>query len=233
MALWNQGSAIGSYSSAAPSFGFRAPPMAGNPGQQYQAGLMGDLMKAYQQAYEQGRQANEQRYQELARGYQDRYGQAMSTLEGSGEQARADLRNQWRSAENRGVQDLTSRGLTGTTILPTMRMGYQRQANADEGRLNESLRQQKLGLQNQLSGDMLSFMERRDDDYPDLGQLAGLAQSVGQLAATQRRPQAPTYSASVTPPRPTAYSQFSMAGNGQMAPFRQTSNMFRSGYSLF
>lgn len=235
---WNVGSPVGSYSSPASSFNFRAPPMVGNAGQQYQLGMMGDLAQAYQQAYEQGRRANEQRYGDIMRGRQQQYDSSMSMLQGAGAQSRQDIESRWRSAENQGIQDLTSRGLTGSTILPTMRMGYRRQAQADVGRLDESLRQQRLGLHTNLTEGMLGFMERREDESPDLGQLAALSQQVGQLAATSaRRPAMPSYSASVAPPRPTAFSQFSMMSpmmGGYAAPsMRSQSPLFRSSYSMF
>jgi len=68
--------------------------------------------------------------------------------------------------------------------------GYGRQQQADLSRVNERLQQQRLGLQNTLSQDTLaaqerlkgnqfSFMERREDQYPDLSQMIQLMQGLG------------------------------------------------------
>jgi len=70
-------------------------------------------------------------------------------LQIDGTQQRADLQQQYRNLEAGGVQDMVSRGLTGSTILPTMRMGYQREHQAALNRLNESLQQRQLAAYQQ------------------------------------------------------------------------------------
>lgn len=70
-------------------------------------------------------------------------------LQIDGTQQRADLQQQYRAMEAGGVQDMVSRGLTGSTILPTMRMGYQREYQSALNRLNESLQQRQLAAYGQ------------------------------------------------------------------------------------
>jgi hypothetical protein len=113
--------------------------------------------------------------------YQQRLEEAMRMLEGMGTQQRKDLAQRYRAAESVGMQDLVSRGLTGTTILPTMRMGYQREHENALGRLNESLRGQRLGVYGQLSGDLAGAMQ---SDYWQ-GQQMGLNQQ--RLGLEQQR----------------------------------------------
>lgn len=169
-------------------------------GQRMQAQLLNNLMGEYQRAYNSARQTNEQRYQDILGGYRDRYGEAMGLLSGLGDQARRDVRSTWQTAETKGMQDLYARGMTNATLVPSMRMGYQREMTDAMGRLEEQLRREQLGWQTQLSGDTLGFMERRQDEYPSLESMANLAVAMGRQGYTPQtnnlsyqRPQNATY----------------------------------------
>ncbi len=115
------------------------------------------LQQEYQKELDAAKSANEGRYQQLLR-----------ELKGSGEQEAKDIRAGWAGRATQGQQDLVSRGLSASTIAPTMAAGYQREENADIGRLNERLRERRLGI-----------IERRSDEYPDLNQLMTLAGMTG------------------------------------------------------
>lgn len=138
------------------------------------------LMDEYQKAYDEARAANEARYADILKGYQGRYGSVMGMFEGMGDQARRDIRRDYTNLMGAGQQDLVSRGLTGTTILPTMRMGYEREMQGALGRHEEQLRRERLGYEAGLSADTLGFMERRTDTYPDYAMMANLAMAYGQ-----------------------------------------------------
>jgi hypothetical protein len=88
--------------------------------------------------------------------YQDREDTAMSMLNGLGDQEKKDLEQNWKEQQAAGTQNMISSGLTGTTIMPTMNMGYEREKNADLSRLNERLQEQKLDTYGTYSGDKLS-----------------------------------------------------------------------------
>lgn len=142
----------------------------------------GSLSASYQKALDESKAANLQRYADIDKGYSDRFASAMSTMEGLGDQERADISSRYRGLQSSQQQDLTSRGLTGTTILPTMQQGVAQQETAAQGRLGERLRREKLGYQTQLSGEQLAFQERRNDIGPDLGMLMQLAQMQGSAS---------------------------------------------------
>lgn len=116
------------------------------------------LTEAYQSSYDEAKAANEQRYQDILKGYEQQ-----------GQQAVADVNSAYDAAESRGAQDLVSSGLAGTTVLPSMRAGIAKQKTAAVGRLKESLLADRLG-----------FMERRTDQYPDYSQLLQLAMLQGR-----------------------------------------------------
>ena len=52
------------------------------------------------------------------------YAQASQTLQGVYSQQYADLLQQYQGAMSQGMQGLNQAGLMGTTIAPSMRMGY-------------------------------------------------------------------------------------------------------------
>lgn len=89
-----------------------------------------------------------------------RYSTGMNLLKGAGDQERADIAQQARDASAAVDNNLVSRGLTGSTIAPTLQAGVQRDRYAAEGRLNDRLRGDELGLHTQLSGDRIGSQER-------------------------------------------------------------------------
>lgn len=181
------------------------------------------LSQSYQDAYDQAKAANEARYGDILTGYQDRsnqyqqtaagnrddllngydsrYQRGMGLLQGQGLQEKNDILRQYGELASSNQQDMVNRGLTGTTIMPTMRMGIEREQQAALSRVNERLQNQALNVDSSLSGDALSAQERqgqsilngtaqmqgdtlnfansRTDSYPNYNQLASLQQGLG------------------------------------------------------
>lgn len=137
------------------------------------------LAKQYQEAMDAANAKNEERYQAILSGYLSQETQARSTLEGLGVQEGADIATQYAGLQSRSGQDMVSRGLTGTTIAPTMRSGIQRQETDAQGRLASRLKREKLAILPNLQSQRLNFMERREDVQPDYNQLIQLAQMQG------------------------------------------------------
>lgn len=140
----------------------------------------GDVASDYQKAYDEAKAANEQRYQDILGGYRSRYGEAMDTMEGLGRQQRKDLRSDYGQQMAQQNQYLAARGLSGTSLQPTLQQGLIGKQGEAMTRLNESLKRERLGYQTGLSGDTLGFMERREDEYPDYAQMERLAKAQGQ-----------------------------------------------------
>lgn len=144
------------------------------------SGGPGDLAQYYQQELDRANQANEARYRDVLGGYQSRYERALATLYGSGEQEARDIDEQSRKRESQLQQGLIGRGLGNSTVMSTMALGVDRERNAEMGRLQQRLREQRLTTDAGLSGDLLNFMERKTEKGPDVGLLAQLAQGMGQ-----------------------------------------------------
>lgn len=174
------------------------------------------FMKEYDEQKNKANAANEQRYAEINQGYGalqgqqksqfdalnaaygQRYDRNMKMLEGMGLQEQSDINEAMNAQAGNMRQQMVGMGLGGTTILPTMQAGLERQRIAEQGRLGERLRGQKLGADMQLSGDQLAyqergggdamrlgqealnFKERRNDVAPDFGAMANIALAMGK-----------------------------------------------------
>lgn len=146
------------------------------PAPRYPGGIQG----SYQRAQEEARAANEQRYTDILGGYRGREADVMGEMGLMGAQARADIASRGRTMQSMVHQDAIRRKVSGAgSLLPTMRMGAQRQTEAEFRRLDESLRGQRVGMLAGLRGETLGFMERREDEYPDLNQMIQLMQQLG------------------------------------------------------
>lgn len=77
----------------------------------------------------------------------DLYGQSMQQLQGYGNAQQADLYQNYQNAMGMGMQSLASSGLAGTSIAPSMKMGYMKQYQLALNSLNEKLTQAKQGAQ--------------------------------------------------------------------------------------
>ena len=140
------------------------------------------VMTDWQTAQDAAKAANEGRYAEINTGYDTRYNTALSTLAGLGDAQKADTQRQYEIAGSQQQQALVNSGLSSTTIRPAV---IQQNASAMQRALdivNERLQTQQLNLQTGLSKDKLDFMERREDEYPDMNYYLELLKQAGNYA---------------------------------------------------
>lgn len=143
-------------------------------------GGVGNIANQFQAQIDKANQANESRYRDILGGYQSRYERGLGMLAGLGQQEGRDINELYDNQASQQRQDLVGRGLGNSTVLDTMRMGNERERNADLGRLNDRVRQQAMSTDAGLSGDTMQFMERKQENGPNLQMLAMLAQGMGQ-----------------------------------------------------
>lgn len=129
---------------------------------------MDEMVREYNRAYGEAATGEESRYQEMR-------GIAEAT---TGQRA-ADIRASYTEQQSAAQQRLTRLGMGGTTIAPTMAMGYQREQESALNRLADQMQQTKLGI-----------IERRDPRYPEQEMLASTAQQIG-YGGTATRAAAP------------------------------------------
>jgi hypothetical protein len=73
------------------------------------------------------------------------YSGAMEQLRGWGNAQQEELKQSYRNAMGLGMQSLASAGLSGTTVAPSMRMGYMRQYQMALNNLSQQVSQARLG----------------------------------------------------------------------------------------
>jgi len=153
---------------------------------------------SYLDAYNQAKAANESRYAAIRGGADDtegamggylgRYGRGMGYIDSLSNQQEMDAREAGQSRMSSMNQDLTSRGLTGTTIKPTQEALINRETDANVRRIQDSANQQRIATDAKLSGDQLGFMERRTDAYPDMNLMASLYNQSGRYSSRTAGP---------------------------------------------
>ncbi len=87
---------------------------------------------------------------------QGRLTTGMDYLKGAGDQERRDIRQDYTNIGNEQAADASARGLSGTSIMPSMRRGVAREQTAALSRLDERLQNQYLDTYTGLSGDVLN-----------------------------------------------------------------------------
>ncbi|MDD4984086.1 MAG: hypothetical protein PHH82_04600 [Candidatus ainarchaeum sp.] len=143
----------------------------------------GSLLDGYKKAQDEAKKANEERYAEILKGYEDMYSKSLSVLDNYGTQAIADIAEKYKSVEGAGMQDLASSGLYNSTIRPSVRSSVAKEQLGAQTRLGEEIALQKAQLGAQLQQAKLGFQERREDTYPDSALLANLMKSYGTSGA--------------------------------------------------
>jgi hypothetical protein len=108
------------------------------------------------------------------------YDTAMFMVEGAGAQQRRDIDEAYRVAGAGERARLNELGLGGTTIAPTMAMGYERERLASQGRLEDALLQQRLGVHSGYGANILNTMAGQQAFGAGLsGQALGTQQQLG------------------------------------------------------
>lgn len=146
------------------------------------ANALADLTRQTGAAFTAAQNANASRYSEILQLYKDRLARLTALTGNAGAQNALNIHQQFAGLSSRAGQDLVSRGLSGTTVAPTVQAGIAGQeANAQANAANQNA-QLQAQIDAQASGQMLDFMGARTDAYPDMNGLASAAQQYGRFA---------------------------------------------------
>lgn len=111
---------------------------------------------------------------------------SLADLEGSGEQARADIRRRFREDESRRNNDLVRRGLRASTAGFGANARSRLDEEAEFRRLGEGLRRERIGIDRDITGDRISLLERLGGARSSLGAaLSGQELGASERLATQ------------------------------------------------
>lgn len=110
--------------------------------------------------------ANERRYKDIMRLLKQRRSNAMGQIGKMGKAGMDEINRNFTDLGSSAMQDLTSRGLSGSTVSSTVQSGITRDKGSAIGQLQERLAGLRAQYESDLTGDLAMFMERRDDPYP-------------------------------------------------------------------
>ena len=111
---------------------------------------------------------NEIRYQEGIAGYTSLRNRVMTGIQNLGQQQAIDTRRNFMNLASQTQQSAMKRGLSGTTIVPAMNQGIQRQQSDALNNLAQNVSTQRSNFDIQTTGLLEGFRERRTDAYPNL-----------------------------------------------------------------
>jgi hypothetical protein len=160
--------------------------------------VVNNLLNQYVNSYNEGKAANESRYADILKGYQQREADANTLLAGMGDTAKLQLNQRYDQAGSSAAQSAIGRGLTNSSAAINMQRGLELQRNQSLMAIDEGLRKQALDYRTSLAGDRLAFMGARNDQYPGLDQIGQLAQYLSNPSLTPAAPGVTTATANTT-----------------------------------
>lgn len=159
-----------------------------------------DFVESYKKSYDEARTANLQRYDEILgnmraqrKGARAESAENINYLKGQRKQAVLQNRRQFQQLQSNSEQNLMDRGLSNTTLLPTLRSGIQSDRNMVRNDIrnaaNQAILSERRYGQNRIdniNNNLLRFKEARTDAYPDLAPLLTLANQYGTAEGNDR-----------------------------------------------
>lgn len=153
--------------------------------------LLPVMLNSYQTAYNEAKQTNLNRYDQILQGYQDRYAQAQKDMgalpDNWGDAQQALLNQQFGVTQSKADQQLADLGMSNTTVQPSVDAGIALQHGLASNSLADQIAMTKAQFANQRasmnaanSADTLNFMNSRQDPYPDPNTPLSIAQMMGQ-----------------------------------------------------
>jgi hypothetical protein len=133
------------------------------------------LGRQYTDKYNQAQYANLARYQDIKAGYEGLLAGADRSFAGQGNRINEAYNNRGGAIH----QDMINRGMTGSTAQYAPKMLSEREK---EFAMNDLMAKQNQYSTN-VGTDLLRFMERRNEQYPDLNQMMALGQAQGQYGS--------------------------------------------------
>jgi len=137
------------------------------------------LEEEFKQKWQEAKEANEKRYQEILSGYEKEYRDAMDKLRGMGAAAKKEISDSYGKAQAASLQNLARSGLLSSTVAPSVLSQIRAAETKTLESLNEQIRREMLQYMTGITSDRLAFMERREDVYPDVQMLLELARGLG------------------------------------------------------
>lgn len=141
--------------------------------------LLEETIGKYETSAEESRRANIDRYEDILSRRGELIESTMKDVEGYGTAEQEEIERQYAKESAKIGANLAARGLSSTSIGPALQMGLARRKVGSLAQLRERTGMMRAKLRGGLTEEMLRFMERREDEAPDLGQIAQLLRRIG------------------------------------------------------
>ena len=142
--------------------------------------LLDRLLQSYQTKVDEANAANDSRYADILGRLEDRYARNMDRVNNYGNAMRSDLAERQSTTAGDLQAMLSQRGLGNSTIVANTLAKNARDFARENVRLNENIDNRAAQYDQALSGDVASFMERRNDVAPDPSLYMTLANQYGK-----------------------------------------------------
>ena len=127
-------------------------------------------VEGYMDEMDAAKAANESRYGQIVSGIDGDIASYGKNLDFDDTQRKDDATSYYNGQQAKGLQGLNSKGFAGTTVMPTMKMGYGRGLNKELNRISEGTFNRKFQLErdkNSMRKMKYGVMERRTDAGPN------------------------------------------------------------------
>lgn len=143
------------------------------------AGLSQSLGQSYQDQLNAANQANATQIQNVVGGYGSLQNSQLNTLGQTTQQQYANINNAAQQQQAGATQDLTDRGLGGTSVPANVSRGINQDAQTNLNNLTDQRLQEVLGIQGTDGGNALSSLNSFNQTGPDMTALAAMTQGIG------------------------------------------------------
>lgn len=141
------------------------------------------IFKQINEGQDKANAANEARYSEIKQGRQSLYDTMLGRLEQHGQAGRARIDQDYKDLTNTSLARLASRGLASSNLDTTTRLGVERRKQDAIGNFDDQLLERRAGIERGLADDLYKFVERRDDEGPDMKSILSLFGNLGSSGA--------------------------------------------------
>ncbi len=161
-------------------------------------GFGGNLLTAYNRAHKSATKANKKRYKQALGELQGVRDRAMQEINQTGEFDRQRIDRQQQQADASAQSNLVGRGLYNTTVVDAARRGNAADAQFQHMGLSDQLARQRAEYDIGTTGAVAGLIERRQDVYPNLGQILPYLQN-SQAAGGYQMPGRSTVNVGTSP----------------------------------
>ena len=144
----------------------------------FQSNNLAGLSSAYQQAMDAANAANESRFGNIMNLSGDLYGRSMDRVGQLGQDQIAESRKAYDESLAGMQARLGTRGLSGTTVGPSLQQGIDRSYQDAVRGIQENTLKQQLQTDIDLTRGRMGVMERRTDQGPNFSELLGITQAM-------------------------------------------------------